>query len=90
MRRPYHMQQPPFVISTKDHLYLQDMLSWNLVAVKKAHFFKQNVQDSEIKNAIHQMEIMHQRHYQILLNHMQQHLQSTQNPSAMQTGDMQS
>ena len=32
------MTTPPPVISTKDHLYLQDMLNWNLLAMKKAHF----------------------------------------------------
>lgn len=29
------MQQPPAVISTKDALYLTDMLTWNLLACKK-------------------------------------------------------
>lgn len=28
-------QMPPSVISTKDHLYLNDMLNWNLLAMKK-------------------------------------------------------
>ena len=32
------MQQPPQVLTTKDSLYLNDMLSWNLLAMKKAHF----------------------------------------------------
>lgn len=34
-------QMPPSVISTKDHLYLNDMLNWNLLAMKKAHFMAQ-------------------------------------------------
>lgn len=29
------MQEPPQVISVKDHLYINDMLSWNLLAMKK-------------------------------------------------------
>ena len=82
------MQQPPMVISTKDHLYLDDMMSWNLNAAKKAHFFAQNVQDPEIKNAITQMALMHQRHYQTLLNHIHQHIQGTQQANP-QMGGMQ-
>lgn len=30
-----HGNLPPAVISTKDHLYLEDMLNWNLLAMKK-------------------------------------------------------
>ena len=40
-------QQPPAVISSKDAMYLTDMLSWNLLAMKKAHFYAQQVR---IKN----------------------------------------
>ncbi|MFC4618426.1 hypothetical protein ACFO4N_06730 [Camelliibacillus cellulosilyticus] len=81
-----YMQQPPFVITTKDHLYLEDMLSWNLCAAKKAHFFSEQVQDQEIKNAMHEMGTMHQRHYQMLLNHIGQHMQ--QGAGAMTRGGM--
>ncbi|GGH75284.1 rubrerythrin [Pullulanibacillus pueri] len=85
-----YMPQPPAIISTKDHLYLEDMLSWNLNAIKKAHFFAQNVQDPDIQRAITQMAQMHQRHYQTLLNHIQQHLQTTQQPAQTnQMGGMQ-
>lgn len=63
--------EPPVVISTKDHLYLQDMLSWNLNAMKKAHFFANQCQDAEIKQAIERSCLMHKRHYQMLLNHLQ-------------------
>lgn len=42
-------QMPPSVISTKDHLYLNDMLNWNLLAMKKAHFMAQRVPGSNVK-----------------------------------------
>lgn len=65
------MPQPPAVISTKDQMYISDMLSWNLLAMKKAHFFAQQSQDSEIKQALEQAGSMHQKHYQMILNHLQ-------------------
>ncbi|HYK72846.1 MAG TPA: hypothetical protein VEV44_06910 [Pseudoneobacillus sp.] len=70
------MQQPPAVISTKDSSYITDMLSWNLLAMKKAHFFAAQCQDPEIKGIIDQCGQMHQRHYQQILSHMNNHLQN--------------
>ncbi len=37
------MPEPPAVLSTKDHLYINDMLSWNLVAMKKSPFLCRTV-----------------------------------------------
>lgn len=65
------MQQPPTVISTKDQLYLTDMLSWNLIAMKKAHFFAKQCQDQEIIQALENAGTMHQRHYEKILTHLQ-------------------
>jgi hypothetical protein len=67
------MPQPPAVMTGKDHLYCQDMLSWNLLAMKKAHFFAEQCQDPEVKQAIEQAGQMHQRHYQMILGHIQKH-----------------
>lgn len=64
------MQRPPAVISTKDALYLTDMLSWNLLAMKKAHFFAQQCQDQEIVNEINKCGQMHQKHYNQILQHL--------------------
>ncbi|MCS0673233.1 hypothetical protein [Cytobacillus firmus] len=76
------MQQPPAVISTKDALYLTDMLTWNLLACKKAHFYAQQCQDQEIKTHFEQCGQMHQRHYEQLLAHLNQ--QNQQNFMGMQ------
>lgn len=65
------MPQPPQVISTKDALYLTDMISWNLLAMKKAHFFASQCQDQEVVAAIERAGQMHQRHYQRMLQHLQ-------------------
>ena len=64
------MPQPPNVMSTKDHLYVTDMLSWNLLAMKKAYHFANECADQEIKLVIEKAGQMHQRHYEKLLTHL--------------------
>ena len=64
------MNQPPTMVSTKDLLYLTDMLSWNLNAAKKAHFFAQQCTIPEIKTAIENACKMHERHYEKILTHL--------------------
>lgn len=78
------MQQPPGIISTKDSLYLKDMMSWNLLAAKKAHFFASQCQDQEIKAEAEKVGQMHQQHYQQLLNHINEHMNQTQPLNPMQ------
>ncbi|KGX85754.1 hypothetical protein [Pontibacillus litoralis] len=64
------MPQPPTMISTKDHLYITDMLSWTLLASKKAHFYAGFCQNAELKTTLEQAGQMHQRHYEQLLQHL--------------------
>ncbi|MCT2535937.1 hypothetical protein NC661_08445 [Aquibacillus koreensis] len=64
------MPQPPNQVSSKDLLYLTDMLSWNLNATKKAHFFAQQCTIPEVKNALEQVCQMHQNHYNKILQHL--------------------
>ncbi|KMJ58878.1 hypothetical protein AB685_07315 [Bacillus sp. LL01] len=70
-QQPGYYPQPPAVVTTKDSLYFADMLSWNLLAMKKAHFFAGQCQDQEVVNAIEKAGQMHQRHYQKILSHIQ-------------------
>lgn len=65
------MMQPPNVITSKDQLFLTDMLSWNLLAMKKAHFFASQCQNQEVKKQLEQVGQMHQQHYQKILTHLQ-------------------
>jgi len=65
------MNEPPSLLTNKDVLYLQDALSWELLAVKKAHNLAQNCQDSNIGNHFEQIANMHQQHYQMLLRHLE-------------------
>lgn len=68
--------QPPNVISTKDLLYLTDMMSWNLLALKKAHFYAGQVQVQGLSQSLDEIGQMHQRHYMKILGH----LESTNHP----------
>jgi hypothetical protein len=63
--------QPPQIVTTKDHLYLKDQLSWELVAMKKCRHLAQECSDPEIRQAIDKAGQMHQRHYELLLKHLQ-------------------
>lgn len=65
------MPEPPPVITTKDYLYLKDAMSWELLASKKLHFFAQQAQDPEVKQHLEKAGRTHQKHYQMLLNHLQ-------------------
>ncbi|WP_102028557.1 hypothetical protein [Salirhabdus sp. Marseille-P4669] len=65
-----NMPSPPNMISTKDQMYLADMLSWNLVALKKAHFYAQQCQNEDVKSALNQAGQMHQKHYNLILEHL--------------------
>lgn len=72
------MAQPPKVITSKDALYITDMLSWNLLALKKAHFYVTQCTDPQLVTAINECGQMHQRHYEKILSHLdagQQQLQ---------------
>ena len=61
------MSTPPDVITDKDHLYLKDALSWELLAAKKCHHYAGSCQDQEIAQLLNRLGQMHQNHYQRLL-----------------------
>ncbi|CAN7667785.1 hypothetical protein IOC57_25105 [Bacillus sp. SD075] len=65
-------QEPPQVITGKDFYYLTDMLSWNLLGFKKAHFAAGQCQDQQIVAALEKACMMHERHYQRILQHLEQ------------------
>lgn len=72
------MQQPPAVITVKDSLYLTDMLSWTLIAIKKAHFFASQCRDQQVIDALNRCGEMHQRHYEAILQHLNPDQEQTQ------------
>jgi len=64
------MPEPPQVITTKDHQYLTDALSWELGVIKKFNRFTQETQDAKAKNLMKKAAQVHQKHYGILLKHL--------------------
>lgn len=64
------MPEPPAVLTSKDHLYITDMLSWNLLAMKKAHFYANHCQDKEVVQALENVGKMHQKHYETILKQL--------------------
>ncbi|HBN97090.1 MAG TPA: hypothetical protein DDZ66_12390 [Firmicutes bacterium] len=73
------MSQPPAVLSTKDNAYLTDALSWELLAVKKAHSFASQCSDQQVKHQLEQLCQLHQQHYHTLLNHLSNNQQDYEN-----------
>lgn len=53
------MNEPPVMISTKDLSYISDMFEWNFTASKVSNDFKDKVTDSEIKDLISRVSMMH-------------------------------
>lgn len=66
------MSQPPHVLTTKDFSYINDMLAWNLLAMKKAHHAASQCQDQQIKMQLEACGQMHQRHYMKILAHLEE------------------
>ena len=62
------MTNPPEVITDKDHAYLKDAMSWELLAVKKCNEYAGICQDQEVVNLITKVGQMHQQHYLRLLS----------------------
>jgi spore coat protein CotF len=73
-------QTPPQIITGKDLNYIKDMLSWNLLGMKKAHLMATQCQDPEIKAVLEKACQMHEGHYTRVLNHI-----SAQQPAMNQT-----
>ena len=64
--------EPPKMVSTKDLLYLSDMLSWNLLASKKMDWIAQSCQLPDIKKECEAAQQMHTKHYDEILKFLKQ------------------
>jgi hypothetical protein len=65
------MTTPPNVITTKDTHYVEDQMTWLLIAMKKCSHYSQESTDPQVKQMIDRAGQMHQRHYNTLLQHLQ-------------------
>lgn len=62
------MKEVPNVISTKDLLYIKDMLNWNLIMNKKVYSYLDCVDDADAIKIINKVMKLHKDHYNELLN----------------------
>ena len=44
------MKSVPNIISTKDLSYLEDMLNWNFILIKKINHYLEEVKDEDVYN----------------------------------------
>lgn len=69
------LNEPPEIITNKDLLYLQDALSWELLASKKAHHYAMECENNELRQQLEHVANVHQQHYQQLLEHLHPQVQ---------------
>jgi len=62
------MKEPPYLISPKDLLYLEDLLSHILVFAKKCKHYKTLVNNQQVKEQISSVEEMLTSHYDELID----------------------
>ncbi|MFO7274056.1 MAG: hypothetical protein LOD90_05220 [Symbiobacteriaceae bacterium] len=61
-------------LTEKDLSYLKDMMSWELLAAKKAYHYANETQDAECRQAMFQIAEQHQRNLERLLLHLHEHV----------------
>lgn len=59
------------LLTEKELLYVQDYLSWELLAMKKCSEAASQTVDPDIRALITRVGSQHQQHYESLLNHLQ-------------------
>lgn len=58
-------------LTDKELGYIQDYLSWELLAVKKCNHWANECQDADVAQMIRQAGAKHQQHYDTILSHLQ-------------------
>ncbi|HHV43889.1 MAG TPA: hypothetical protein GXX57_04380 [Firmicutes bacterium] len=64
------MTKPPEVLTGKDLTYIEDAMSWELLAMKKCRHYSNLCQDPEVKSLLDEAGRMHQAHYVKLHQHL--------------------
>lgn len=59
------------LITEKEHLYVKDMMSWELLAMKKCHDAASRCENAEFTNLINSIGQQHERNYKQLLGQLQ-------------------
>lgn len=64
------MTEPPQIITTKDLAYIKDGMSWLLDIIKKDNHFAKEAQDQKVQAQLKKIAQIHQKHYNLLLKHL--------------------
>ena len=62
------MKDTPNIITSKDLLYIEDMMNWNLVMNKKIKEYSECVESDEVKEILLKAKKMHKKHFKDLLD----------------------
>lgn len=62
------MKEVPNIITSKDLLYIKDMLNWNLIMNKKLNSYLDCVEDTSTIKIINKCIKIHSDHYRELLS----------------------
>ncbi len=61
------MKEVPTVVTTKDLLYIDDMLSWNFTTIKKINHYVEEIVDEDIINLLNEVASTFKEHYTEIL-----------------------
>ena len=62
------MKSVPNIISTKDLSYLEDMLNWNFILIKKINNYLNSVKDDNVTNVLNKAYKVLEENYNSILN----------------------
>lgn len=62
------MKSVPNIISTKDLSYIEDMLNWNYVLIKKINNYINEVKDTDVKKLLEKSSKDLKKNYNDILN----------------------
>ena len=62
------MKSVPNIISTKDLSYIEDMLNWNYVLIKKINNYIHEVKDTDVKKLLEKCSKYLKKNYNDILN----------------------
>lgn len=65
------MKETPYMITSKDLLYLEDMMNWNLIMNKKIKEYLECVDSEEVKELLNKAKKMHKKHFKEILTILQ-------------------
>ena len=65
------MKSVPNIISTKDLSYLEDMLNWNFILIKKINNYIEEVNDEDVKKVLTKANRELVKDYHLLLDFLE-------------------